>query len=415
VLNDSIHTLTWDVFSLPATIDSIGITYDVLGRMVERNNNGTITQVLYTPGGAKIANMSGQTLDKGFVQLPAGAVAEYSSNGGFYYRNPDWQGSGRLITQEGTPWVYYDGSYSPFGFPYDVYNCCDVSFTGMSEDTSANLYDFPAREYEFQGRWVSPDLAGLFAVDPTNPQSWNRYAYALNNPLANVDPTGLTCYIYTVDENGFTSLEELPNVNQGDCKKDGGVWIDPVSTTIYVTPDGDNGGSPAGGCASFYQDGVFIGNTCGSGGGGASNAGGGAYSSPTWAAIATFFTPPTTGQGSCVQVALDALNGPLNTIKSAAQNFQKYGTAGANAAASGATYVAVNLNNMLRARQLDPFLGPAVAGGASTIAAGLNYAASAVAAAAPYLGYAMGFAAEGVGFYAVGKEAVATFSGSCQP
>jgi hypothetical protein len=29
------------------------------------------------------------------------------------------------------------------------------------------------------------------AVDPTNPQSWNRYGYALNNPLANVDPSGL--------------------------------------------------------------------------------------------------------------------------------------------------------------------------------------------------------------------------------
>jgi hypothetical protein len=28
-------------------------------------------------------------------------------------------------------------------------------------------------------------------VDPSNPQSWNRYAYALNNPLAVTDPTGL--------------------------------------------------------------------------------------------------------------------------------------------------------------------------------------------------------------------------------
>jgi hypothetical protein len=34
-------------------------------------------------------------------------------------------------------------------------------------------------------------LGGIAAIDPTNPQSWNRYAYVLNNPLAMVDPTGM--------------------------------------------------------------------------------------------------------------------------------------------------------------------------------------------------------------------------------
>src|SRR5262249_19110623 len=37
-----------------------------------------------------------------------------------------------------------------------------------------------------------PDRAGLGAVAIGNPQSWNRYGYALNNPLSFVDPKGLT-------------------------------------------------------------------------------------------------------------------------------------------------------------------------------------------------------------------------------
>lgn len=63
----------------------------------------------------------------------------------------------------------------------------------MNQDTVSGLYDFPAREYSIQGRWPSPDPAGLGAVDPTNPQSWNRYAYVVNSPLMLIDPTGLDC------------------------------------------------------------------------------------------------------------------------------------------------------------------------------------------------------------------------------
>ena len=53
----------WDAYGLPASIGTITMTYDALGRMVERNNSGTITQVAYTPSGAKLAIMQGQTLD----------------------------------------------------------------------------------------------------------------------------------------------------------------------------------------------------------------------------------------------------------------------------------------------------------------------------------------------------------------
>src|SRR5208282_2492135 len=84
------------------------------------------------------------------------------------------------------------GAYGPFGEQYANSGTTDLSFTGMNQDTASNVYDFPAREYGIQGRWPSPDPAGLAAVDPSNPQSWNRYAYVGNSPLNSTDPLGLT-------------------------------------------------------------------------------------------------------------------------------------------------------------------------------------------------------------------------------
>ena len=56
----------------------------------------------------------------------------------------------------------------------------------------SGLYDFLYREYDpVQGRWIRTDPAGLGAADPRNPQTWNRYAYVMNNPLSFIDPTGL--------------------------------------------------------------------------------------------------------------------------------------------------------------------------------------------------------------------------------
>jgi len=53
------------------------------------------------------------------------------------------------------------------------------------------LYDATFREYAQYGRWISPDPAGRKAVNIANPQTWNRYAYVTNNPLALIDPNGL--------------------------------------------------------------------------------------------------------------------------------------------------------------------------------------------------------------------------------
>lgn len=63
--------------------------------------------------------------------------------------------------------------------------------TGKERDTETGLDYFGARYYgSSMGRFMSPDPL-LNSGRPDNPQTWNRYSYALNNPLTVTDPTGL--------------------------------------------------------------------------------------------------------------------------------------------------------------------------------------------------------------------------------
>jgi RHS repeat-associated protein len=117
-------------------------------------------------------------------------MAVYNASGLAYYRHSDSIGSSRLASTPGRT-LYFGGAYAPFGEKYAQTGTTDLSFTGMNQDTVSSLYDFQAREYGIQGRWPSLDPAGPAAGDEADPQTWNRYAYALNNPLALVDPMGM--------------------------------------------------------------------------------------------------------------------------------------------------------------------------------------------------------------------------------
>ena len=115
----------------------------------------------------------------------------YNTTGFAYYRHSDWLGSSRVASTN-THTVHYDGPYAPFGENYAETGTTDRSFTGQTQDTVRGENDFLFRQQSpGQGRWLVPDPAGLAAVDITNPQTWNRYAYVGNSPLSNVDPLGL--------------------------------------------------------------------------------------------------------------------------------------------------------------------------------------------------------------------------------
>jgi len=190
VTYDGTHNYTWDSAGKMHQVDSTTLTHDALGRMVETVSGSAFTQILYSPTGGKFALMNGQTLVKGYVPLP-GAQAVYTSTGLTYYRHQDHLGSSRLATTPSRT-LYSSTAYAPYGEPYAQAGTTDLSFTGHDQDTVSGIHDSLFRKYApVQSRWLSPDPAGLAAVDPSTPQTWNRYAYVAGSPLGAIDPLGL--------------------------------------------------------------------------------------------------------------------------------------------------------------------------------------------------------------------------------
>jgi RHS repeat-associated protein len=63
-------------------------------------------------------------------------------------------------------------------------------FTGKERDSETGLDYFGARYFSSaQGRFTAVDMYGV-DQHPEEPQSWNLYSYARNNPLAIIDPSG---------------------------------------------------------------------------------------------------------------------------------------------------------------------------------------------------------------------------------
>jgi RHS repeat-associated protein len=73
-------------------------------------------------------------------------------------------------------------------------------FSGGTDTENTNYLDYMHARYyaPTTGRFLSPDPADAIQRFP---QSWNRYAYARNNPLKYIDPTGLYVWATTCAAN----------------------------------------------------------------------------------------------------------------------------------------------------------------------------------------------------------------------
>jgi RHS repeat-associated protein len=115
-----------------------------------------------------------------------------------YYLHHDHLGSLVSITDT-TQTEQFSARYWPFGALRTSSGSflSDRLFTGQTRDAVTTtptdalndaFYFFKARYYDAViGKFHTPDT---LVPDPANPQALNRYAYALNNPLRLVDPSG---------------------------------------------------------------------------------------------------------------------------------------------------------------------------------------------------------------------------------
>ncbi len=272
--NDGYHSYTYDADGNITAVDGTTDTYvyNALNQRVSSIVSGTTTEYVFNANGKRVSewNGSGHAQLKGKYYWGGQPVAYYVPSSAAHFEHQDWLGTERVRTS-------YNGSVEnsytslPFGDAQTpAANGTDANhFAALDHDAESYTDHAQFRQYSnTQGRWLSPDpYAGSY--DFSNPQSLNRYVYALNNPLGLIDPSGLDyCSISSLNSpdpyyNQYGEEEDLND--QASCEAAGGQWF--VTNPATPCPDGqapdENGncytvnpdGSISGGSISAYVDG----------------------------------------------------------------------------------------------------------------------------------------------------------------
>jgi RHS repeat-associated protein len=194
---------------------SAGVTYtqqwDVENRLsvVTNTVSGEVTRFVYNADGARVLqflpdgsrtvyagaleiSITGtQRITKTYYSVGAQMVAlrVISSTGNvLYYLHGDHLGSVSLVTSAAGV-VVAQQLYTPFGVPRWISGTLptDVGFTAQRADATGLMF-YNARYYSASlGRYISSDT---IIPNPANPQLFNRYSYAGNNPVLYNDPDG---------------------------------------------------------------------------------------------------------------------------------------------------------------------------------------------------------------------------------
>ncbi|MHB8652645.1 MAG: RHS repeat domain-containing protein [Terriglobia bacterium] len=192
---DGLYSYAYNAENQQTSAAGVSYTYDGDGKRVEKSNG----KIYWYGGGSdpKLeTDLSGNNATE-YIFFGGKRMARRDSTGAIYYLFGDHLGTARVMTDSNGN-VQQQSDYYPYGGERVITNnvANNYKFTGKERDTETGNDYFGARLYENNlGRFMSPDpiilpnLAGG-SSEFVNPQRWNKYAYALNDPLVYVDPNG---------------------------------------------------------------------------------------------------------------------------------------------------------------------------------------------------------------------------------
>jgi RHS repeat-associated protein len=233
IINNRIKLSTFD-YDLAGNLEgdpetgANGMVYDGENRMTSYTKAGATTTYSYDGDGRRVRKVAGtgpSAVTTVFVYNVVGQlIAEYVTDpvppapggGGTSYLTTDHLGSTRVVTSAadagGNVTIKARYDYLPFGeelplgtggrtlgMGHSGADSTRQKFTQKERDSESGLDYFLARYYSgSQGRFTSVDpfnpnlaLRGTEFVEWINqPQRWNKFAYALNNPLRFIDENG---------------------------------------------------------------------------------------------------------------------------------------------------------------------------------------------------------------------------------
>jgi RHS repeat-associated protein len=201
MLTDGTYGYTWDGEGRVSTITGSGAnesyTYNALGQLSAFTAASNNSSMVYDPAGQWVGqyNVTGGYWWPQYVRL-GGRVVAFNSQGTnntvFVHKDAETTShmvtgpSGSILQDQifypwGQSWLYQGTWYQQEFAGLDFFNPHDSLYFSLTRTYN------PTPE-----RWLSPDPAGNDAADPSDPQTWNMYAYAGNNPMTLIDPTGLS-------------------------------------------------------------------------------------------------------------------------------------------------------------------------------------------------------------------------------